>query len=460
MNHIDKKMIKELRGGVNIEQNMPLYLTQMLHLEYEYSIVDGTFNLYTLAEIFTDDIESADESFKEEVRTLKDIIAEGVLKKNTDRVLIEKLDALRDRITKKMNVLTALTDSLQLSEYCLSRVEPMMTDSIEEVDKAGLCDTLNAFILQEKDTVTMNTKLQMVTAELPMRLTKSKFFDVLSGALKIYSGTEKAHFDEFVERIRQTVLLDKPEGYETEFPEILKDSEELSAIDYKTLTKETYFEKAKILQSLTDRITKLCSDYLSMADTINRMYSILLSLPHANVVSDDIENGLTIIDASVKAIENETFSEETMEKLVSLEGSNERIIGELYDYESAFYDVKALSDKADSKDMEKLEALDVILKLNSNSSFADIKAKDEDMSEVSLEYIASVSERLKDELSKLFSECSKPMRRAVMAHIIEQLPVIFNTGKEVEDYIRSTIEGCTNDSELTALKHFVDEMVY
>ncbi len=48
MNHKDRKLFMELKSGENYQANLPVYITQMMHTEYEYSVILTALHYYTL----------------------------------------------------------------------------------------------------------------------------------------------------------------------------------------------------------------------------------------------------------------------------------------------------------------------------------------------------------------------------------------------------------------------------
>ena len=65
------------------------------------------------------------------------------------------------------------------------------------------------------------------------------------------------------------------------------------------------------------------------------------------------------------------------------------------------------------------------------------------------------------ELSDHLSTLSKPLKKAVMAAVLEKLPVDFSSAGEIETYIRTNLYGCQNPAEkkaaLMELREWMDE---
>ncbi len=464
MNHVDRKLLKELKNGVNYSDNLPVYSSQMLHLEYEYSYVMAALHYYTLGEVLLEDTDTLSKDFIDLAGKLQGCIRDSLVSggKEQAKTVVEDLDGLRNDIIYKMQILTAYTDALQIYEYMLNRMEAGVLDLVESVDVAKLCDNVYQYIFKENDNMVINSKLQMVTAQLPMRMTKNKFYDTLSAALSIYNGSEKANFHEFVERIRGAVLLDKPEGYETEYSDIYASIEKLEGLDYQNMTKEVFLDAMGLVASEAEHINDIVTNYLMMTDVVNSVYATVVAIPFANVLSDTLDTSKQIIVKVYNAIENkDELQEEIGDLLVSLEGVQENLLEELAAYEGIFYEVEqeVLNSGVSEESVQVISVLKDMQQLHSNSVFIDLRKESVSDELADVEYIGEVEKKLEADLDTLFATCGRAKKRAVMAGVIGQLPVIFNNTQEIQQYISYALSSCSNDSEMTAVAKLLDDLM-
>ncbi len=466
MNHIDRKLLNEMKNGIGYETNLPVYTTHMIHLEYEYSVILAALHSYTLAEVLTEDKDRLPEDVTELAKKVKQCMYDGLIAdtacENTNEKTIATLDEVRNTIIGRMQILTAYTDMLQIYEYVLNRVEAGILGVVEDVDTEELSKTLYQYIFAQNDTMVINTKLQMITGQLPMRMTKDKFFDTVSQAFSIYNGSEKENFDEFVERIRGVVLLDKPKGYETEYPDIYETIDFLSKQNYEQLSKDELSDAEQKLTLAADKIRDIVTDYLMLTDVVNSVYAAALAAPYANVVGDTLTNSMDIIKGVYHTLQDEKgLSDDITQKLVSLEGVQEQLLEELSPYEGIFYEVQSFCEEAhtDTKEAEKLKMLSVVQQLHSNSVFIDIHKEHTDYKLADAAYIGSVSAHFAQDMTALFMNVTRPLKRAYMAAVVGQLPVIFNNTQEIQEYIHYSLSGCKNGSELTAVKKLLFDMM-
>ena len=65
-------------------------------------------------------------------------------------------------------------------------------------------------------------------------------------------------------------------------------------------------------------------------------------------------------------------------------------------------------------------------------------------------------------ISKLkifFESASVPVRRAVMATLLSQLPVFFNNTEEIQDYINSSLIQCSDEAEKKAVVEVIRMLI-
>ena len=65
-------------------------------------------------------------------------------------------------------------------------------------------------------------------------------------------------------------------------------------------------------------------------------------------------------------------------------------------------------------------------------------------------YIMEQTGKLLTKLKEQFSENEICVTRAVIAATISKFPVFFTSSKEVEEYVRESLERCTDDAERQA----------
>ena len=89
---------------------------------------------------------------------------------------------------------------MQLYEYAFNRMERRLLPEIRERKVAGdeeqWTREILSYITQAGETFLMNERIRSVIGELPVRLTKNKFFSLVDRGLSLYKGREKSAFSD------------------------------------------------------------------------------------------------------------------------------------------------------------------------------------------------------------------------------------------------------------------------
>ena len=84
--------------------------------------------------------------------------------------------------------------------------------------------------------------------------------------------------------------------------------------------------------------------------------------------------------------------------------------------------------------------------LMSSSSFARLEGKEKQGS-VTREELEEAAAAFLGELEPILSSCQKPVMRAIMANTLSDLPIVFSSPDELQDYIQNSLSCCTDPAE-------------
>ena len=466
----DRNAIKKISRHKDLEENLPIYGNAYINAAYEYSLIRLVLNYYTLKEVFDEgDSIAEDNNLSNLIEDINTIIYESMISEVKDENIIDnendiisRLNLIRETITKEMRVLTAYTDALQIYEYVLNRVEFDITNEKYNVDVDDLSDRLFKYLFNENDKLVINSKIQMVTAQLPVRMTKSKFYDYLTDTLNIYSGSDVKAFDDFCEMIRSTALLEKPEGYGELYPEIYNIISRLNEIDFKMLDEISYKAVMEQFGITTSHLTDVVSNHLLAMEVVNALYSILLAKPYERSEEESIDVCINMIRHLHNSyITGGSIPEVVDEGFERIEGIQEVLTEDIMQFESVLPDIlKESKEELNWIMADKIfERLSVISSLMSDSLFIDINDKKSDDETVDNNYINKKRDELVSLFNDFFSNHQKAVNRAVMGAVFSNMPVLFNSMQETKEYIEHSLSHCGNDSELMACGKILDEMM-
>ncbi|MBQ8147350.1 MAG: hypothetical protein IJ040_01010 [Lachnospiraceae bacterium] len=459
----ERLIIKQLGNKQNVEENLPKYASFMSSTYYEYSLIQLAMNLYTLQER-TQETVSADSYVEEALNAIQKFTGMYVLDKKyenreDDR---KRIHEIRNRITAKMRILTSYTDALQIYEYILNRLEYSFEIVDEDVDVEAYSKRVFQYLFKENDKMVINSKIQMVVSQLPVRITKNRFYDILNESLKIYTGAECSSVDDFAETIRACSGLYKPEGFETEYPKLYNALQSLETLDYMNLTREDWQANMDLLNDMAAYIENIVTDYLLLEDIVNEVYAVMTASVYVADETPEMGYASKVLECVLEAMANDTpISEVAEDCFFALEGAPEALSEKLMQGEGLLFDVwSAHQDKLKELSLtEQYADLNLISKLLCNSIFIDLKPDSLEPEIADSIYVNQVRDKLIEEFSQSFATHGKLVNRARMAMVLGNVPVFFNSQQEISDYLSYSLEHCNNNSELKAVMNIIDVMI-
>lgn len=461
----DRLVIKQLGGKQNIRENLPKYADIMSRDYVEHALIQLAMNFYTFQE-HKEEVTNMDAYAVEALERIQQFIGIYVVDKRYENREEERkvLHEIRSRITAKMRVLTSYTDTLELYEYILNRLEYSygITDADEIIDIEAYSQKIFQYLFQDEDKMVINSKIQMVVSQLPVRITKNRFYDILNESLNIYTGSECSSVDDFVETIRSCSGLYRPEGFETEYPELYATIRTFEELDYGNLSQEDWQHYSDKLSETALVIDDIVSDYLMLEEIVNALYAFMSACIYVKEETKEMGYAAKVLECVLEAMANQTpVSEMAEDCFFALEGAPEALSERLMQEEGLLFDVWA-GEQNLLKELDLLVEyadLNLVSKLLCTSIFIDLKADSLEPELADHEYISQVCERLIQEFARSFAEHDKRVNRARMAMVLGKVPVFFNSRQEISDYLSYALEHCNNNSELKAVTAIIDEMM-
>jgi hypothetical protein len=159
--------------------------------------------------------------------------------------------------------------------------------------------------------------------------------------------------------------------------------------------------------------------------------------------------------------EKKELPEELMEKFTDMEGVQEEISYDITAMEDALYEIKE-NHKSFTESLMLEQLLQVLLRtqsLLSNSLFINLEEKEEEEATVDEDMVQKEVKALEAELTQIFDGHDRMISRAVMANTINKMPVFFADHKEVMDYVRYSLERCTDIFEKAACTQIINTIM-
>ncbi|MDY2922597.1 MAG: hypothetical protein SOT18_07135 [Eubacterium sp.] len=442
-----KRLLQELHQGKNLDKNLKEYRDLALETYEAYSVLELTFSAYGLVEEAAEDRELAGGAGKEQFEKIK----QGLLTLSDPEADLKKLEQdmeeLRSQITEKMNLFTAYTDRLIVYEYVLNRMEYQYLDKKEQKDKINgiqpeeFLQKLQGYLFSDKDTSVMQEKIRLVVGQLPVRMTRDKFYDCIREAFTLYKGSDKASVDGFVYVLETAGTLYRPAESLEPYEDLWSKYCQLEKADYKNMDADQYEMLAGVLEEAAKQIHGLTDFYYSMQKVVNGIYAQCLLKKY--IVS---EEKLSKACQSIwKCLAKEEYREEM---LVPLEGRIEPLVEKSSYLEAVLFEtVSSCKEELEKQGLTGVYMdLGKVANLLSDSLFVSLEeaAEPEEASET---YIQEQTKELIKKMDQKLAEVSKPVKRAIMGEVLEKLPMVFKSQDQVMETIRTRLFGCQDLAE-------------
>lgn len=469
----DKKLISDIKRKKNTETNLKLYAEHVMRADYEYACQKFALNYFTVKEM-DEESETFCDSYLYECITAVNMLTGKYILQDADEVSADDfllIGSIKDKITAKMKVLTAYTDAFELYEYILNRKEfsyventnSKLEKEFADFDAYEFADKIFKYVFSDDDKVVINTKLKELIGQLPFRMTKNKFYDVIGQTLSIYKDCEKGSLQDFVETVESTALLRLPDGFDTEYDTlyetycILKDAD-ISNADY-----EEYCRVKGRLDESVAFINSTVSDYMMMIEIVNDLYAMMIANNIKSQLSAVCKDAINVIGVLHEAIDNNHDIPEVLYDMIAdLEGAQEDAGDYKMMLEASLVDItQSCIDDISRFGYDKLYGnLDRLAGLLSGSLFVDVdNVSMYDSSICGTEYIVAEKDRLINEFGEVFASNNITYNRALMAKTLSGMPVFFNSQQEIKDYLENSLSHCSNVSELKACYMVINEMM-
>jgi hypothetical protein len=470
MNKKIKSISQDIHSGKLLEENIPQLFN---HLAGHYKTNAGVrlaMHYYAFYEAYCDEEDTWSKESKEVIVQLNRIIKDNILQSQSG-VAREKaitcVDAIRNDIIKRMDLLTAYTDIFQTYEYILNRVEYRFKEELDTVDEEELSKEILRYIFDSEDNLVINEKIKEIIGQLPIRITKQKYFDLLKESIHAYLGADQSSLDTYLYMLRTSAMLYREEGMDTYYPALWQKKDFLSQLAYKDITQETYQKALRVLQIATLTLESETTVYFGLQEIVNEVYAILLCSTYAGMVeseADAAEKAAFSIIQDINDIfitnEKKELSIDLMEKFTETEGVQEALSYEIATMEDALYVVDN-NHKALAQSLMLDQLLQVLKRsgyLLSNSLFIDLE-EDKVEETVDEDRVEKEAKVLEEELTALFAEHDRVISRAVIANTINKMPVFFRDHKEVMDYVRYSLERCSDSYEKAACVEIINAIM-
>ena len=362
---------------------------------------------------------------------------------------LDELDCLRTDTASAMEANTAYTDVFQAYEYVLNRLEGRFEPQLMgvrnvRIDEEEWTAEIMTYIMDTDQGMVVNERIQSVVGQLPIRLTRNKFFAMVEKGLSVYTGGTVSGLDDMLYILRSEAMLVRPEDMETGYEDLHSIFREFENTDFKAVTAEEYRHLTAEMERAGQILLDTTGELMLFMDLINDLYVLMLSRKWAMMeVSEErlLQGMLSSVHALFEGGAATAIPQELTDKLSMLEGKQEAYFEQWMRLET---DVNGAADGMD-EDREILRKIGLLM---SDSSFMSLERPDSGPEpKVDEELMAGKLEHFFGELSAAWEGKPKVLIRAVMSKILSRLPVFFDSLEEVRLYVEGSLRSCSDGKE-------------
>lgn len=463
-----KDLVRAIKKGKELEKNLPIYRNRLFDIYHQVSLLHVTMDYFVLYETLQEKSGKENgylaDTISEINQVIQTIFIDGIFGEEEKKEQIARILSARDEVIRMMKILTMYTDKLQIYEHVVNRMELKFENQIELADVDTFVQKVYQYIFSGKDNVVINESIKEVLAELPVRMARSKYFQMIENSMSVYKDADKSALDRFVYMLETSAMLYEPEGVGEYFLDIKEFSDRLGKMCFSAMSEAEFRMVYDELQEKAEFIEEVADLYVSIQGLLNSLYCYETSFQGQEHEKESEQACLAII----KGV-NQLFAEgnwvdipqEIQEKLVLTEGKQESLVEEMMQLEAGLMDIQMgqeekLEQLGMLADFDKLDAMQQLLAASGTFVEFEEEAVEETADEA---YVMEETAKLLEKLKVQFAENEMCVNRAVIAATISKFPVFFTSSKEVEEYIRESLERCQDDAERQASMNVIQAIM-
>lgn len=364
---------------------------------------------------------------------------------------LDSLKELREQVTREMEAVTAYADCFRIYEYALNRMERRFETDMPQtgVDEEELVARLVHFWSDTGEAAVMNQRIQMIIGQLPIRFTRQKFYGMVMEALSAYIGSDQSSLDNMMYLLRTSAMVELTDEQKKGYEDLNILLEQLQNLPFKELEAGQYRDAVLKIGYASELLFHISDMWQMMQEMINDIYVICLTGPDAMKDAAEEGNALFILNGLYRQYQAGSCGEiadEITERLYLLEGVQEH-------YFEKYQRLDAAPEYRDGED-ETAYYGRCVDKLLSSSPFVSMEDGCGEQT-VDQKAVEKAANDFFAQVEPVFAANPKPVVRAIMATVLSNLPVCFNSLDEVERYIANSFASCTDPAEKETSKELL-----
>ena len=367
----------------------------------------------------------------------------------------EKVFRLREENTARMKALSWYVDRFTVYEYILNRLEHKFDMFIlpEDYTDEGFTQSILQSMASLQDQAARQPMLINILEQLPMRMTASRFYQIVEDGLSVYANADRETIDQIFYLLRSAALLDDIDASDAD-PHLDELVSEFSTIVPDDIDEHQWQQLSERLAGAMQELNDMTDDVITRQDLLNDL-SVICLLD----VSPEDQTLAQCAHCILKALElegKENSWDELMPEYSALEGLQEASL-DRYDRLSSAFD--------DCDD----EAMLIVRDLNTSNRFTSIRRNEADTAGTAAQsphkeampegYLGIMSSNFLSDIAMSFKSRPRIVNRAVMSKVLALLPAFLRSYDELENYIAGSLSSCTNPAEKKAAYEIISGLL-
>ncbi|MDE6851761.1 MAG: hypothetical protein K2J67_04645, partial [Lachnospiraceae bacterium] len=276
-----RSCVNRLRGEKDGKELLPEYVEQSMQLYDGYARIKMMMEYYMFYEVVIEGMNPYIETAQETIQSLNQLVGEvyaGEGTRDQIRQWKESLLDLRQEIMDRMQVLTGYVDHFVVYEYILNRIQYRFEEIKPMPDDPEFAQEILNVIFSSQDNAVIQDYIHTVVGQLPMRMTRKHFFNLIREGISVYKGSDYRSLEGFLYMIRTSAMLYHDPGQEKYFTEFRAVLEELAQVDYETLDRAGFEIYAEKIYRNASKLTDLSDLYMQIGSLVNNLYMIAVAM--------------------------------------------------------------------------------------------------------------------------------------------------------------------------------------
>ncbi len=455
------KLIKDLKNGNNPEEQLGVYSQLLLYSYLRLTYGRFALNFTEKYDLLSEDGGSLVSEVFADVLALARTLGGGAAPDVPEAV--RTLEGVRKRVIDALEDMEDYLNYFQVYEHALNRQSYKFADGLTVSDTEKLTGRLMGYITEKNDAQQINGRIQAVLAELPVRMTNTKFFELLERGCLCFAGARNDMADDFFLRMDALAAVPKLESLNASWSELYAMAQDFERVIPEELTKDECRELETKLTPTAQMVAANISDFVDLLELINELYILVIDTPYATRMPEECTKLSAILKAYIKAVDSGDFLDIDADILGGLEQTvkdQEKYLGEHMFMEDALEMVcEKYTDAIDGMMLGGIfKTLTVSKRLFIPSSREDI-SRIEPYYTVERDALLPRIKKLEETYTRSFKGCGQAMKRCMISRTLDFMPVPLDSLAAVEAFISGSLEGCTEYYERAASEAVLNDLM-